>query len=233
MIVWRWRVVSSTRVMPGWSSCSVRWSPLGRGGAMGFVRWSIGSVGVPACRGRIAVRWPVWSPRARPIRRSLRVPGGELSIDQAALAVQARPEHEGDIAVWAKVMTLAQLRLAVRASNVSGAERDAVNATGVVEPADHPQPEPEGCQRCVSTSRCDRTWMGRGGCMVASMPITALWSMPPSVRPATGCSATATMTSRGSTRLSMLPDGRSMRRRWNGATGSVSTCSWTQNTRRR
>ena len=68
---------------------------------------------------------------------------GELSIDQAGLAVQARPEHEGDIAVCAKVMTLPQLRLAVRASNVSAAEREAVaakdadaKAADVAEPSD-------------------------------------------------------------------------------------------------
>ena len=62
---------------------------------------------------------------------------GELSVDQASLAVQARPEHDGDIAVWAKVMTLPQLRLAVRASNVSGAERAAAlaSATSPGEPA--------------------------------------------------------------------------------------------------
>src|SRR5688500_15647901 len=40
---------------------------------------------------------------------------GELSIDQTALAIQARPEHDDDIAVWARIMTLPQLRLAVRA----------------------------------------------------------------------------------------------------------------------
>ena len=49
---------------------------------------------------------------------------GQLSIDQAALAVRACPEHDDDIAVWARVMTLPQLRLAVRASNTSAADRD-------------------------------------------------------------------------------------------------------------
>ena len=49
---------------------------------------------------------------------------GELSVDQAALAVRARPEHDDDIAVWARVMTLAQLRIAVRASNTSADDRD-------------------------------------------------------------------------------------------------------------
>ena len=44
---------------------------------------------------------------------------GELSIDQAALAVRARPEHDADVAEWARVMTLPQLRIAVRASNTS------------------------------------------------------------------------------------------------------------------
>jgi hypothetical protein len=48
---------------------------------------------------------------------------GELSIDQAALAVRARPEHDDDIADWARVMTLSQLRVAVRASNTSAADR--------------------------------------------------------------------------------------------------------------
>lgn len=41
---------------------------------------------------------------------------GQLSIDQARLAIRARPDHDETIADWAKVMTLPQLRLAVRAS---------------------------------------------------------------------------------------------------------------------
>ena len=49
---------------------------------------------------------------------------GALSIDQAALAVRARPEHDDEIADWARVMTLPQLRFAVRASNTSGDDRD-------------------------------------------------------------------------------------------------------------
>jgi hypothetical protein len=53
---------------------------------------------------------------------------GELSIDQAGLAIQARPEHDGDIAEMARVMTLSQLRVVVRASNVCGDERDAIAA---------------------------------------------------------------------------------------------------------
>jgi hypothetical protein len=56
---------------------------------------------------------------------------GELSVDQAALAIQARPEHEADVADWAKTMTLAQLRLAVRSSNTSAADREACAARAV------------------------------------------------------------------------------------------------------
>ncbi len=59
---------------------------------------------------------------------------GQLSIDQAALAVRARREHDDDIAVWARVMTLPQLRVAVRASNTSAADRD--------NTADDSDPEP-------------------------------------------------------------------------------------------
>ena len=70
---------------------------------------------------------------------------GELSIDQAGLAIQARPEHQADIAVWARVMTLPQLRLAVRASNVSGEERDA--ATDRAPDPDPQQAAPAQWQR--------------------------------------------------------------------------------------
>jgi Domain of unknown function (DUF222) len=62
---------------------------------------------------------------------------GELSIDQAGLAITARPEHDGDIANMARAMTLSQLRLTVRASNVCGAERDAAaKRDGEPEPDD-------------------------------------------------------------------------------------------------
>jgi Domain of unknown function (DUF222)/HNH endonuclease len=54
-----------------------------------------------------------------------RFAAGELSVDQAALAIKASPEHDGDIAEMATAMTLSQLRVAVRASNVSTAERHA------------------------------------------------------------------------------------------------------------
>ncbi len=62
---------------------------------------------------------------------------GELSIDQAGLAIKARPEHDGDIAHHARAMTLSQLRVSVRASIVSGAERDAATERDAEpEPAD-------------------------------------------------------------------------------------------------
>jgi uncharacterized protein DUF222/HNH endonuclease len=76
---------------------------------------------------------------------------GVLSVDQAGLAVKARPEHEGDVAVWATSMTLAQLRLAVRASNASAADREACAAHRIeplgdgddeTQPSVQPDPEP-------------------------------------------------------------------------------------------
>jgi hypothetical protein len=72
---------------------------------------------------------------------------GELPIDQAALAVRARPEHDDDIAVWARVMTLPQLRIAVRASNNSADDRN--NAAG------HPDSKPRRCHRDHHLGRLD------------------------------------------------------------------------------
>jgi Domain of unknown function (DUF222)/HNH endonuclease len=75
---------------------------------------------------------------------------GELSVDQAALAVRARPEHDDDIADWARVMTLSQLRTAVRASNTSAEDRenrpdagggDDSSGAEPIKPADAPTPE--------------------------------------------------------------------------------------------
>jgi hypothetical protein len=54
-----------------------------------------------------------------------RFAAGELSIDQAALAVKASADHDDDIAEMAVSMTLAQLRLVVRGSTVSATERRA------------------------------------------------------------------------------------------------------------
>jgi hypothetical protein len=58
-----------------------------------------------------------------------RFAAGELSVDQAALAVKASPDHDDDIAEMATSMTLSQLRVAVRASSVSAAERRAANTS--------------------------------------------------------------------------------------------------------
>jgi hypothetical protein len=74
---------------------------------------------------------------------------GELSIDQAGLAIKARPENDGDIAEMARVMTLSQLRVVVRASNVCGAEHAAANAkrhadTEPAEDTDADDGEPSG-----------------------------------------------------------------------------------------
>jgi hypothetical protein len=63
---------------------------------------------------------------------------GELSVDQARLAARAQPEHDADVAEWAKVMTLSQLRLAVRASTASAADRE---CTEPREQTDQPEPE--------------------------------------------------------------------------------------------
>ena len=98
---------------------------------------------------------------------------GELSVDQAGLAVQARPEHDGDIAVWAKAMTLPQLRLAVRASNVSGAEREAAAARLVSPsqpdvPVDEAEPDPTpssapSCREYLSLQQdVDGSWRLHG-----------------------------------------------------------------------
>ena len=98
---------------------------------------------------------------------------GELSVDQAGLAVQARPEHDGDIAVWAKAMTLPQLRLAVRASNVSGAEREAAAARFVSPsqpdvPVDEAEPDPTpspapSCREYLSLQQdVDGSWRLHG-----------------------------------------------------------------------
>ena len=61
---------------------------------------------------------------------------GALSVDQATLAVRARPEHDDEIADWARVMTLPQLRLAVRASNTSAADRHKAAGDSDAEPGE-------------------------------------------------------------------------------------------------
>jgi hypothetical protein len=68
---------------------------------------------------------------------------GELSVDQARLAVQARPEHDADVAEWAKAMTLSQLRLAVRASNDSAADRERIAQRAQPDEPEPAQPEPK------------------------------------------------------------------------------------------
>jgi hypothetical protein len=114
---------------------------------------------------------------------------GELSIDQAGLAIKSRPENDGDVAEMARVMTLSQLRVVVRASNVCGAEHDAANAkrhaedTGPAEdtepaedtdadegepsePGDRPVPAPAsgfGLRECLSLSQDeDGSWRLHG-----------------------------------------------------------------------
>ena len=69
---------------------------------------------------------------------------GQLSIDQAGLAIKARPDNDADVAVMARVMTLSQLRVVVRASNVCGAERDdaAAKRAAAAEPNNPPEPAP-------------------------------------------------------------------------------------------
>jgi Domain of unknown function (DUF222) len=74
-----------------------------------------------------------------------RFAAGELSVDQAAMAIKASPEHDGDIAEMATAMTLSQLRVAVRASNVSTAEHHASEPNEAhgddTEPASAPAPK--------------------------------------------------------------------------------------------
>jgi HNH endonuclease/Domain of unknown function (DUF222) len=70
---------------------------------------------------------------------------GELSVDQARLAVRAQPEHDADVAEWAKVMTLSQLRLAVRASTASAADRERIEQ--------REQPEQPGSDEPVASPR--------------------------------------------------------------------------------
>ena len=82
---------------------------------------------------------------------------GELSVDQAALAVRARPEHDDDIAVWARVMTLPQLRIAVRASNTSAEDRE--GGPGAEREGDDSDAEPTEPTAAPAPERSEREYV--------------------------------------------------------------------------
>jgi hypothetical protein len=159
-----------------------------------------------------------------------RFAAGELSVDQAALAIKASPEHDGDIAEMATAMTLSQLRVAVRASNVSTAERHASEPNDAH--GDDAEQESAPAPRIVSSSRCGPTRTVRGRSMDVSTRIMGRSSTPPSARRGTAASMRVGTTSPGSTPSSTSPDARW--RRWTGSVvnGSASTCSWILNTPR-
>ncbi len=150
---------------------------------------------------------------------------GQLSIDQAALAVRARREHDDDIAVWARVMTLPQLRVAVRASNTSAADRDNTADDSDPEPTEPDvKPAPPATRVRVVATRRGRH-LAPAGSLDADHGAS---STPPSAKPATACSATATATSPPPTPSSTSPNAPSTPPPpRSGASGTASTCSST------
>ena len=79
--------------------------------------------------------------------------------------------HEGDVAMWARVMTLSQLRFAVRASKVSGADRDAAAAKRAGRRCRTvPQPPNPRSGAGASSRRVSVVATGRGWVVAAARP---------------------------------------------------------------
>ena len=128
---------------------------------------------------------------------------GELSIDQAGLAIQARPEHHADNAEWARVMTLPQLRIQQGPGDPTCRVRNVMPLPIVLQIPTRNKPRRRNGS--VSICRSSRTETGRGACTAASTPIMGRSSTQHCPRLTNDCSTRATTTSRGPIRGSTSP----------------------------